>query len=172
MVAHLDHLLAVLDGIHGRLRQQHFALARVNVHLLRAEGVVPHVAHVVPVPEQTISSIDSLVFSSPVEALARLADSPDDAVLHGIIDFEHGAQLAGVVAHHQVLRGRTESVGGLHGRHLHAHAGDTTRGRTKLTAMHSKWLKEAPHSKERELKHTERLPRGFGFTYRHISIFL
>lgn len=39
--AHLYDLLAVLGGVHGRLRQQDLAVAGVNVELLWAEGVVP-----------------------------------------------------------------------------------------------------------------------------------
>lgn len=79
MAAYLDDLLPVLGGVHGRLRQQDLAVAGVDVELLRAEGVVPQVLHVVPVP--------------------------DDAVLHGVVDLQHGAQLAGFISHHQVLGG-------------------------------------------------------------------
>ena len=35
---------------------------------------------------------------------------PDDAVLHGVVDLQHGAQLAGLVAHHQVLGRRSRTV--------------------------------------------------------------
>lgn len=80
---YLDDFLAVLGGVHGGLGQEDLAVAGVDVELLRAEGVVPQVLHVVPVP--------------------------DDAVLHGVVDLQHGAQLAGLVAHHQILEGGVES---------------------------------------------------------------
>ena len=74
---YLNDFFAVLGGVHGGLGQQDLAVAGVDVELLWAKGVVPQVLHVIPVP--------------------------DDAVLHGVVDFQHGAQLAGLVAHHQVL---------------------------------------------------------------------
>lgn len=74
---HLDDLLPVLGGVHGGLGQQDLTVLGVDVQLLGAEGVVPQVLHVVP--------------------------APDDAVLHGVVHLQHGAQLAGLVAHHQVL---------------------------------------------------------------------
>lgn len=76
--AHLDDLLPVLGGVHGRLGQKDLAVMRVDVEFLRAEGVVPEVLHVVPVPDNT--------------------------VLHGVVHLQHGAQLAGLIPHHQVLR--------------------------------------------------------------------
>lgn len=82
---HLDDLLPVLGGVHGRLGQQDLAVARVDVELLGPEGVVPQVLHVVPVPH--------------------------DAVLHGVVDLQHGAQLAGLISHHQVLGGEGEVRG-------------------------------------------------------------
>ena len=55
----------------------HLALGGIDVELVGAEGVVPHVAHVVPVPHH--------------------------AVLHGVVHLEHRAQLGRLVADHQVL---------------------------------------------------------------------
>lgn len=77
MSSYLDDFLSVLGGVHGGLRQQDLAVAGLDVELLGAEGVVPQVLHVVPVP--------------------------DNAVLHGVVDLQHGAQLAGFVPDHQVL---------------------------------------------------------------------
>ena len=70
-------LLPVPRGVHGRLGEEHLALGGVDVELVGPEGVVPDVAHVVPVAHH--------------------------AVLHGVVDLEHGAQLGGLVADHQVL---------------------------------------------------------------------
>lgn len=59
----LDHVFAVPGRVHRRLRQQDLALGRVDVQLLRAEGVVPNVKHVFPVPHHP--------------------------VLHRVVDFKH-----------------------------------------------------------------------------------
>ena len=56
----------------------YLALLGVDFQLL-IEGVVPDMQHVVPVP--------------------------DNPVLHGVVDLQHGAQLTSLVTHHQVLRG-------------------------------------------------------------------
>lgn len=72
----LAHLLAVLERVHGRLRQQDLAALGVRLHLL-VEGVVPEVLHVVPLLH--------------------------DAVLHRVADLEHSAGGGGLVAAHDVL---------------------------------------------------------------------
>lgn len=72
----LAHLLAVLERVEGRLRQQDLAAARVDLELLE-KGIVPQVLHVVPLL--------------------------DDAVLHGVADLQHGARLGRLVAAHDVL---------------------------------------------------------------------
>lgn len=77
-ITHLNDLLPVLGGVHGRLCEQDLAVARVDVELLRSKRVVPEVTHVVPVPH--------------------------NAILHGVVDLQHGAQFARFVPHHQVLR--------------------------------------------------------------------
>lgn len=75
---HFDHFLGVLERIHRRFGEQHFGVGRIDVHLFGAERVVPDVAHVVPVP--------------------------DDSVFHWVVDLELGAQLGRLVADHEVLR--------------------------------------------------------------------
>lgn len=75
--AYLDDLLSVLGGVHRRLGEEDLAVARVDVELLGAKGVVPQVLHVIPVAH--------------------------NAVLHGVVDLQHGAQLTRFVPHHQVL---------------------------------------------------------------------
>ncbi len=76
--SNLDDLLSVLGGVHGRLCEQDLAVSWVDVELLGAESVVPQVLHIVPVPH--------------------------DPVLHRVVHLQHGAQLARLVAHHQVLQ--------------------------------------------------------------------
>lgn len=83
MLPHLNDFFPVLGGVHGWLRQQDLTAARVYVELFWPEGVVPQVLHVVPVP--------------------------DDAILHGVVDLQHRAQLAGLVPHHQVLKGEVHT---------------------------------------------------------------
>lgn len=82
---YFNDFFPVLGGIHGRLRQQDLAIARVDVELLWAKGVVPQVLHVIPVP--------------------------DNAIFHGVVHLQHGAQLAGLVPHHQVLRAEVKGQG-------------------------------------------------------------
>lgn len=43
----LAHLLAVLERVHGRLREEDLAPGRVDLHLL-VEGVVPQMLHIIP----------------------------------------------------------------------------------------------------------------------------
>lgn len=82
--AYLDDFLPVLGGVHGGLGQKDLAVAGVDVELLWAKGVVPQVLHVIPVP--------------------------DNAVLHGVVDLQHGAQLAGLVPDHQILERERSNV--------------------------------------------------------------
>lgn len=94
-------LLSVLGGVHGWLCQQdlqgrkqnpvthdllmglndrvssHLALRWVDVQAVGAKGVVPQVEHVFPAAHHS--------------------------VLHGVGHLQHGAALAGLIAHHQVL---------------------------------------------------------------------
>lgn len=70
------NLCALLSGIQSGGR--HLALCRADVKAVRAEGVVPHVEHVFPA-----------------------AHHP---VLHWVRHFQHGATLAGLITHHQVLQ--------------------------------------------------------------------
>ncbi len=45
---HFKHLLAIVNGIEGRLGEQNSAVGGVNLQLV-VEGVVPNVAHVLPI---------------------------------------------------------------------------------------------------------------------------
>ena len=49
----LDHLLAVLERVHRRLRQKHLALGRVDLEAL-VPRVLPHVLHVLPRAHHTV----------------------------------------------------------------------------------------------------------------------
>lgn len=84
-IAYLNDLLSVLGGVHRGLGEEDLAVARVDVELLGAKGVVPQVLHVIPVAH--------------------------DAILHWIVYFQHGAQLTRFISHHQVLLGVTGHTG-------------------------------------------------------------
>lgn len=76
---YLYDFFAVLRGVHWWLSQQDLAVTGVDVELFWAKRVVPQVFHVVPVP--------------------------DNAIFHGVVDFQHRAELAGLIPHHEVLVG-------------------------------------------------------------------
>ena len=64
--------------IHRRFREEDAAASRINVQTLFAECVVPHVNHVLPIA--------------------------DHAVVHGVGNFQHVAQLTCFLPNHQILK--------------------------------------------------------------------
>jgi len=72
-----NHLLSVLSGIHGSLSEHDLRLLGLDLQSLE-EGVIPDVAHIVPVS--------------------------DDSVIQRISDLEHGSQFGGFISNHDVLQ--------------------------------------------------------------------
>lgn len=78
MTTNLKHFFPIAVRIKRRFGEHQFALFGVDVQLLRAKGVVPNVAHVVPIPHNTI--------------------------LHWVVNIQHLPQLRALLANHQILK--------------------------------------------------------------------
>lgn len=90
----LAHLLAVLERVHGRLREEDLAPGRVDLHLL-VEGVVPQMLHIIPLFDDAVFHLQQQSVNMPVVFPQHSS--------HRIADLQHRPRGRRLIAAHDIL---------------------------------------------------------------------